>query len=279
LKKSLKGKMKETIMYTRKAFTLIELLVVIAIIALLLAILMPALERAHEQAKRIVCRNNLRQLMLAWNFYGDDNDGKIVCGYMEEGGDFETHTGHWQRPPNAGMHANERPWVLRDWPREDYTDEEAIIAIKNGALYHYTKNPKLYRCPHHLHYEWRTYAVVDPMNADDLDAPKEMMLKHRSEIVNPEERAVFIDDSAATPAGAWSVHYTKAQWWDEPPNRHGDGGTWAFADGHSEYWKWQDPDIHEYNDFNRSRWKHVDLPASFADIQRAQMAVWGEFGY
>ncbi len=39
----------------RKAFTLVELLVVIAIIALLMAILMPALRKAHNQSKAVVC--------------------------------------------------------------------------------------------------------------------------------------------------------------------------------------------------------------------------------
>ncbi|MHC4110412.1 MAG: type II secretion system protein [Planctomycetota bacterium] len=260
-------------MYKRKAFTLIELLVVIAIIALLLAMLMPALERAREQGKRVVCLNNERQLMLAWNFYADDYDGKIVCGYMEENGDFETRQGDWAP---GERHYQERPWVLQDWPRRDFTDEQSIQAIKDGALYHYTKNTKLYKCPHHLHYEWRTYAIVDSMNCDDYDDGP--MLKHRSEILNPEERAVFLDDSASTPVGAWSIYYKIPRWRDEPPNRHGDGGTWAFADGHSEYWKWQDPLTNTYNEFNTGEWKNKDLP-SILDVRRAQKAVWGEFGY
>lgn len=262
-------------MAARKAFTLVELLVVIAIIALLLALLMPALERAREQGRRTVCISNLRQLMLGWIMYCDENDGKIVCGYMEEGGDFETQTGHWA--PN-GMHYQERPWTMKDWPRDLFTESEAIQAIKNGALFPYTKNTRLYKCPHALYFEWRTYAIVDAMNADDLDAPIEMMLKHRTEIRNPAKRCVFLDDSAATGMGAWSIHYTRPSWWDEPPNRHGDGGTWGFADGHSEYWKWQDPDTYEFNYYNEPLWKHVDYLNSL-DIPRVQMAAWGELGY
>ncbi|MEN6386250.1 MAG: type II secretion system protein [Phycisphaerales bacterium] len=70
----------------RNGFTLVELLVVISIIAILLAVLMPALSKARNQGKMVICKSNLKQFGLCYALYVEQNNG-----YFENGVNYDVN--------------------------------------------------------------------------------------------------------------------------------------------------------------------------------------------
>jgi prepilin-type N-terminal cleavage/methylation domain-containing protein/prepilin-type processing-associated H-X9-DG protein len=114
------------------AFTLIELLVVIAIIAILAALLLPSLKGAKDQSMGIKCMSNMRQMVLGWRMYAQENKEWIVLASQSGG----------------ASPLNKYAWTQQE---EDFTDDpknyDPSVDITVGPLYPYINSYWVYRCP------------------------------------------------------------------------------------------------------------------------------------
>ena len=258
----------------QKAFTLIELLVVIAVIAILMGILMPALRMAREQARSIVCSSNLKTLVLGYTLYAGDNNGKLVNGHCLAGGDNPKNP-YWVKIPPDGQSS---------------TVEEKIEYIKQGALWKYVNDEKVYRCPSDIRSRnaahsqaYRSYAIPGGLNGQGPGADIEIC-KNMSDIKRSSEKIVFLPecDTRGYNRGSWMLAPVGGVWIDAFGIYHRGRSTFfGFADGHAGKRSWKSQELVDWC------FTAIDYPGSFSfnrsvstgNVEEADDWNWAVKGY
>ncbi len=291
---------RQKMLVRRVGFTLVELLVVISIIALLMAILLPALAKAREQGKRVVCLSNLKQLTLSWMNYASTYNDKLVNGgpgdQPNAGGDCPSGIGCASGTKCAAqlptlnpwniMHLNELPWIGTGWINSGggYAPADECCqrcAMQTGALWRFTKSEKIYRCPTGEKNALITYPIVDSMNGKYYWSTKNndstMMIKNLNQIKGSATRMVFIDEGTLSP-DSYAVYNYQAQWFDPPMARHGNGTDLSYADGHAGRLMWTAPETLDAAKNTVYNYKPTTCQGA-EDLYKVQIACWGTLVY
>ena len=250
----------------RRGFTLVELLVVIGIIALLISILLPALAKANEQARRSKCMSNQRQLVLAWLMYANENKGSLVSSntWPEPGvgsnpggglGGYPTFVNP-PVPPWSWVVAGNRPPI------------DASPDIADGRLWPYIKAYQVYQCPDNRFNYTHDYSINGVLAGETSrvqggTGQSGGTILNISQIKHSAAVFVFIEDY--DPRGYLinsftSPIYPGTTFGDSPADFHKGGTMISFADGHALFWQYVDPRTSQLSYLGQQGGTSLDVP-------------------
>lgn len=196
------------------AFTLIELLIVIAIIAILAAMLLPALQKAREQAKTSQCSSNLKQVVQILQVYADENRGYI---------------------PKYADGSNTWSMTARD-----YFVNRRILCCPTGRL---PGNCNPDNKADMGNTSWFTYGIIEGNSGTYMHFSTQKTIKTPNEWGSgrqhkpgiPTSRMMILADSTKTGANNWQSYLILQAPWETDNTvalRHDQRANMAFFDGH-----------------------------------------------
>ncbi len=198
--------------WSSKGFTLVELLVVISIIALLMSMLMPALRKSRDLARRVVCGSNMKNVMLASFMYSDGNE-EIFPG------------------SEISQIANWKDSDILSWPK---------------CLYPYLANQwKVYACPSARPWIEDAWGhdpeqLTEARPGTSFKITQYCSFRNRIRVLRPAQTVMYWEQSDTS---MWAIMYPVGDptgnpphiWsWrqHEPPWIHFEKPNYAFVDGH-----------------------------------------------
>jgi hypothetical protein len=233
---------------TEDGFTIRDLLGLLAVTAFLLVILLSSLAAARPDTAASRCMNNLRQLGAAWSMYLDDNRGWLV--WNRDGGN---------AGKAAGMESWVGGWMDFTWSTDNTNRSLLIDHTHNpyGAfLGPYLKTASVFKCPADVSTSPANEGLFSRVRSVSMNncagrggrlwsgpISRFTLYQQASQIRMPSSIFVLLDEhpDSINDGCFMTDPDTRYQLIDFPGSYHQAAGSFAFADGHTEFHRWQDP--------------------------------------